>query len=287
MLQAILDVFILKVKMHGRNLNWMGENRLRSSCSMRVRDVLRRGINVPRRGIIVAGLLAGVLGPLGCQPEALLILLPEDGVEVPKQTPPFMLATGDTLQVYLLLGYNDVYSTGLMDLAAKMNSQGIPARWLSNADWPTLLSEIQESHAKGTLQGDLVFVGHSFGGDDAVNLARKLNALDIPVRLIVLVDGTSPAPIPPNVDYCYNLYKPTVAGALFPNSFAGNPIEAEPGNTHTVIINEPVTKETFGPDAVYMSHFTIDSEPLIHQAVIDKVREIEAMRISQKATAME
>lgn len=230
-----------------------------------------------RRAIVVAGLIGGCVGQCGCQPEALLVLLPTDGVDVPTQSPPFMMSTGAEPQVYLLLGYNDVYSTGLMDLAAKMNAQGLHAKWLNNSDWLTLLDEIKQARTKGTLKGDLIFVGHSFGGDDAVNISRKLTDASIPVRLVALIDATSPAPIPANVDYCYNLYEPSLFGDLFPNSFPGNPVEPDPGNTHTVIMNQIISVDTFGPEVAKMNHLTIDSSPVIHQAVIDKIREIEAL----------
>lgn len=238
---------------------------------------MKSGDRVGRLALACAGIC--ILCGCSSDPEALASLLPDPiiDIEVPQQKPPFLMSTGGTPQVYLLLGYNDVYSTGLIELTDKLNAEGIRAKWLNGNTWLAFIAEIKQAHAKGTLKGDLILVGHSFGGDDAVNVAAKVADDGVPVRLIVLVDATSPAPIPRNVDYCYNIYKPTLAGDLFPNSFAGNPVERAPGNTHTRIINEAVTVANFGWAANRIEHFSIDSEPLIHQAVINKIKEIEGL----------
>lgn len=196
------------------------------------------------------------------------------------QNPPFLMASEDRAQVYLLLGLWDVYSLGFNDLAAQMRSRGLRAVTLSGTDWPALAQEIIRAHKNGKLRGDLIFVGHSFGGDDAVDIAILLKEQGISVRGLALLESTFPAPIPVNVDRCFHLYKPNLAGDLFPNTFAGNPVTPEPGNTHTEIINKLINFENFEWEARRMEHFTIDSHPL---AQLDLIRQVEAMIKDQPA----
>ncbi|GMU22675.1 MAG: hypothetical protein AMXMBFR13_27600 [Phycisphaerae bacterium] len=192
--------------------------------------------------------------------------------EIPKKSPPFMLNTGGAPQVYNILGLNDEYSRGLIDLTDKMIAAGMHATWINDTAWQGLGLEIQQAYENGTLSGDLVFVGHSFGADDCVKLARQLNEKSIPVKLLVLIDSTFAPPIPPNVDRCLHLYIPTLFGDLFPNTFAGNPVKAETGNTHTQVVNRLIDYVNFGAAGLETDHFSVDSSAVIHEAVIEEVR---------------
>ena len=55
-------------------------------------------------------------------------------------------------------------------------------------------------------------MGHSYGADTTISLARKLNDNKIPVALIVNFDPTSPDLVPPNVRRIINFYVPTAWG---------------------------------------------------------------------------
>lgn len=61
-------------------------------------------------------------------------------------------------------------------------------------------------------QTKIIIYGHSWGGSQAVNLARQLDRLGIPVSLAILVDsvhkpGHNDAVIPPNVRNAINFYQ--------------------------------------------------------------------------------
>lgn len=205
----------------------------------------------------------------GCLSRDLLEGSAGDGTDpdrLSQRTGTILLSTDGEPQVYLLLGLNDVYSLGLIELTDKINAAGIQATWLSGPDWPALGREIVDAHETGSLRGDLVFVGHSFGADDAVDLAQMLHEHSIPVRMLVLLDATDPSDIPPNVDRCAHFYLPNHLADAFPHTFAGNPVVAQPGNDHTEIINNALSSLLFG-----LEHFWLDSDPAIHDAVIAEI----------------
>lgn len=83
----------------------------------------------------------------------------------------------------------------------------------------------------------LVLIGHSFGGDDIVRVVEDLKALGLGVRLLVLVDGTNPGPIPENVDRCLQFYISMPGLDAAPWILPGQPTELAAGNTHTELVN--------------------------------------------------
>lgn len=173
-------------------------------------------------------------------------------------------------QVYCLRGLWDVFSTGLDDLARKIRAEGIPAVSLSGTDWPDVVDHITQTPASASADQRLVLVGHSFGADDAVNVARLLGRRDIRVSLLVLIDATAPPPIPDNVDRCVHMYLPNTLGDLAPRGFPGNPVVPADGNTRTEIINRPLRPEDVG-DA---THFNIEGNPFVQNAVIAEILEL-------------
>jgi pimeloyl-ACP methyl ester carboxylesterase len=174
-------------------------------------------------------------------------------------------------QVYLLRGANDIYSLGLDVLAKEMADHGIQALSMGGLEWRMLAQAIEQAYADGSWRGDLVFVGHSYGSDDAVLLAAELDTQNIPVRLLLLIDATNPPRIPKNVDRCVHFYQPMIFADLLPDLLPGNPVQAAPGNDHTQIVNRVVSVQTLGPQVADLDHFTIDSNELIHQLFIEEV----------------
>jgi len=176
-----------------------------------------------------------------------------------------------TQDVYLLRGLWDFFSLGLDDLSVELQDQGVDAAPMSGPDWERLGNRLVKERGAQADTSNLILVGHSFGADEAVLLARFLDKRGIGVRLLVLIDATNPPRIPANVDRCVHLYIPTALSALAPGTFAGNPVVAERGNTHTEIVNTVISEETFGAAARSVDHFNIESSTLVHEITIDEV----------------
>ncbi len=175
------------------------------------------------------------------------------------------------VRVFCLRGLWDLFSWGLTDLAGELQQDGVDATAMSGPNWPDLADYLVKAYSGVDRPGPLVLIGHSYGTDNAVNVAKSLNEFQIPVRLLISLDGTSPAPIPPNVEHCIHLYIPSYGAEALPDELPGHPISLEPGNTQTDLQNIAVTQERFGPEIVGMTHFDIDSNPAIHRFVIDQI----------------
>jgi pimeloyl-ACP methyl ester carboxylesterase len=177
-------------------------------------------------------------------------------------------------QVFCLRGLFDVFSLGLDDLAERLRREGVNATAVSGPSWRTLGGEICRARSRGDLQGPLILIGHSYGADNAIRLARYLVHQNIEVELLVLLDATDPPAVPENVVRCLHVYRPTALGDLLPSVFAGNPVQAEGGNNRTEIANEIVSPEIFGTAAAHIGHLNLDASAAVHELIVDEVLRI-------------
>ena len=180
------------------------------------------------------------------------------------------------VRVELLRGLWDFFSLGLDSLAQELRDQGIDALARTGPRWPTWSAPILAGIKDGSDTRPLILVGHSYGSDDAVRMARFLNERGIAVKLLYLIDSTNPPPIPANVDRCIHLYMPNEFGRGVPQIFPGNPVVAEQGNDHTQIINTVFNEQNFGSAVAGTDHFNIEENPLVHQLITDEVLKVVA-----------
>lgn len=173
--------------------------------------------------------------------------------------------------VFFVRGLMDVFSLGLNDMADDLRAEGYQARTISGPRWPDLAGKIKKAQADGTLDGPLVIVGHSLGGDDAVRLARKLDTYGVPIDSLTIIDAPNPAEIPPNVARVVNIYKPH--GVDFVPIFRGVPVEARDPTTEVINFN---LKDADDPALKKMSinHFSIEADKDIRQFVVDDIRRV-------------
>jgi hypothetical protein len=109
-------------------------------------------------------------------------------------------------KVYLLRGFLNIFSLGMDDLAAKLQSDGISATVLNHADADFITSRIVSNYNAGD-HGPVVLIGHSLGADAIVEIAEALAHYNVPVALMVLFDGTTAHQIPANVATAINYTK--------------------------------------------------------------------------------
>ena len=170
------------------------------------------------------------------------------------------------VEVYCILGLANVFSLGLYDLSSLLRNEGVPAAVVSGSDVQALANSIVDARLKSGDTRPLVLTGHSYGADDCLRIAEILKSRSLTVDLIVLIDPSSPIPVPSNVDKCINFYLPTALGDVLPGIFAGNPIIVAPGNTHTILINQEVTA-ALGPELGQIDHFSLESSGTIHRLI--------------------
>jgi len=163
--------------------------------------------------------------------------------------------------------YN-TYSLGFDRLAAELLGANFSPTIVDWPKWESAAQQIVSENTGPTDDSEYVLIGHSYGADDAVRMARLLNDYDIPVKLLFLLDATSPDPIPENVSLCIHYYEPWPPGDLFPFLFSGNPVVAAPGNSRTQITNLLFTREALGDGIGCANHFSIDVNEHMHNLIM-------------------
>jgi hypothetical protein len=106
----------------------------------------------------------------------------------------------------LLRGYLGLFSDGLDKLAQELRSRGINAEVRKHLYWTTAVSDILRERAAGKV-GALMLMGHSQGGNDAIEIARALEISHVPVDLLVTFDPYRQKPVPANVARAINYYQ--------------------------------------------------------------------------------
>lgn len=110
-------------------------------------------------------------------------------------------------KVYCARGYLGIFSVGMMQLADRINEkEGIVAVSTADLEYTRLQEFLIEEHKKGNMKEPLVLLGHSYGADDMVRVAARLNKENIPVDLLILIDPVTPPRATPNVKRVYNIY---------------------------------------------------------------------------------
>jgi pimeloyl-ACP methyl ester carboxylesterase len=170
--------------------------------------------------------------------------------------------------VYLVRGWLGVFSTGIDTLGDKVKAAGVADAVYQEAQWRTLAAAIIEKY-KGVKDPEpLILVGHSYGADDIVAIARELEKANLPVDLLVTIDATTPPSVPANVRRVYNLYQTGVFDAL--PFIRGIPLQADPdfkGKLENVNIRVDRTDLLDGD----VNHFNIEKKDKIHQEALKQI----------------
>jgi hypothetical protein len=166
-------------------------------------------------------------------------------------------------RVVLLRGYLGLFSNGLDELADELKAKGFDVEVRRHLYWTDIVNDILRDRAAGKI-GTLTFVGHSQGGNDAIEIATALQVSHVPVDLIVALTPVYPKPVPANVARAIDYYQ---AGGW------GSPLTPGQG-FRGLLANHNVA----GDQSI--SHFNIAENPRIRAEVL---REIEAVPQAESA----
>jgi len=159
--------------------------------------------------------------------------------------------------VILLRGYLGLFSSGLDELAGDLQAKGFDVEVRRHLYWTDVVNDILRDRAAGKI-GTLTFIGHSQGGNDAIEIATALQVSHVSVDLIVTLAPVYPKPVPANVARAIDYYQ---AGGW------GSPLTPGPG------FRGMLTNHNLAGDSS-ISHFNIAENPRIRAEVL---REIEAV----------
>ena len=156
--------------------------------------------------------------------------------------------------VLFLRGWFGVFSTGLDGMADDLKAKGIKAEVAGHLYWQTGLTEILKARAAGKT-GPIILVGHSQGANNVIDIARGLEARNIPVDLVVTLAPFMQYPVPANVKQAVNYYQQGGWGA---------PLEGTPG-FHGKIMNVNVN------DDPSVTHINIDKSTRVRADIVRMV----------------
>lgn len=170
--------------------------------------------------------------------------------------------------VYLLRGFIGIWSYGVDHLGQRVNESGVRAQ-VYQQDQSGKLADAIIAQYKGAQDPEpLIIIGHSYGADDALRVAKKLAEHNLTVDLIVTLDPVTPPKVPANVKFCYNIYQPNMLDSL--PFFRGIALESEAkGNLQNVNIRSD-RRDLLEPDT---DHFNIEKNTKIHAEIVKKVAE--------------
>ena len=140
-------------------------------------------------------------------------------------------------RVILLRGWFGVFSTGLDAIADALKAKGIHAEVVGHLAWKTAADEILRGRAQGKTDS-IVLVGHSQGANNVIDMARVLEAQNVPVALLVTLAPYRQDPVPANVMRAINYYQsggwgaPLTAGPGFRGKLSNVDVAEDSGVSH-------------------------------------------------------
>ncbi len=157
--------------------------------------------------------------------------------------------------VYLFRGLGNIFSLGMDQLGRKLVARGINAKVVHYGQWRAVANTIIR-HRKKYGRVPVVLIGHSYGADVVVKIARELQRRRIRVTYAVTFEPTVKVPVPSNVGKFVNYY-------LSDSSF-GVALEKAKGRRGYFRNIDVVSKKG-------VTHFNIDSQDSLHKTIIKNV----------------
>lgn len=167
---------------------------------------------------------------------------------------------------YTMRGFLDIFSTGMNSLANKIHEQlGMQATSLSHLEARKLSQFLIKEYQSGRFKGPIILIGHSYGADDQITVAKQLNEAHVPVDLIITLDNTKTQTIPQNVRKLYNINSgKSIFSGIIP---WGIPMQAQSKQTKVVNIDLIKDKGIRG-----VNHLNIDKLPAVQQYIIEVIK---------------
>jgi pimeloyl-ACP methyl ester carboxylesterase len=174
--------------------------------------------------------------------------------------PPAAVNTEPHGRAYLFRGVAGlIYSRGMDGLADSIRHVGIPASVDTYLVWRGVVDQAIRDYRRDPQP--VIIIGHSMGGDAAVDFAETLNAQKIPVSLMVTYDPTRIADdVPPNVERYINIYQ----SSNFMGG--GNVVQGSQFRGHYASYNLKEHSE--------LVHVNIEKADSLHQQIVSKIVEL-------------
>lgn len=143
-------------------------------------------------------------------------------------------------QIYLLRGLANVFSRGMDEMGARLQSYGFAPRVINHRGWQTATDTIVRNYRNGRT-APIILIGHSLGANAAFQISKRLQSKGIPVAYLATFDPVRRFTVPANVQSFVNFYQNNGHGrtASFPDNRREDKVNlnltSSPGVTHTNI----------------------------------------------------
>lgn len=176
---------------------------------------------------------------------------------------------------YLLRGWIGVFSTGIDSLTEQLNEAGVRAHIYQDDQYKQLGATIRDTYAGVEDHEPIILIGHSYGADDVIRIAKIAGEKDVQIDLLITLDPVTPPNIPPNVKRAVNLYQPNGAWDILP-VLRGVAVKGRDETPEGVVENWNLRgnrKDILEAAEGSVDHFNIEKKPVIHNAIKELVLE--------------
>lgn len=157
--------------------------------------------------------------------------------------------------VYFVRGILGVFSRGLDQMGQTLNAKGINATVINHPAWKKAAVTIA-SHHKKHRNDPIILVGHSWGANAILRIAKFLQQRDIEVRYFVTFEPNINLPVPSNVESAANYY--------LSNSLLGQKLNKQQGSNGRLDNVDLISLDGIG-------HFNIEKQTRVQNLVIKNI----------------
>lgn len=191
---------------------------------------------------------------------------------------------------YLIRGWVGMFSWGVDQLGEKITQEGVASGVFQHSQRDDLIATMSQRYKAARDPEPIILIGHSFGADDCLVIARELGKVGVPVDLIITLDCVYETTVPANVKLCYNYWQKGKFGE--DSTFLrGIPLKQESG-ARGRLVNVNLLAEGQHLREPDTDHISIDKAPKIHAEILKHIASIcpdrpvwVAMRPARQKTA--
>jgi hypothetical protein len=156
--------------------------------------------------------------------------------------------------VYLFRGLFPIFSSGMVEIAARLHKHGISASVYNHTEWQQVTEKITAGYKTGHLRR-IILVGYSAGAGAMTKTTAQLGARGIPVKLAISLDPVWPITAAGQVDRYVNYYSSYGShsvrrGQQFKGSVQNIDVGGTPG----------------------MGHLNLDTDVMVQGKVVNEIR---------------
>ena len=158
-------------------------------------------------------------------------------------------------KVFVIKGLLNVFSQGMVTLGETLDNNNIDNVVFNHVRWRSYVKELLDTD-EARRPTHVFIVGHSFGANAALLMARELEKQDVEVEYLVTFDGNAPLPAPSNIKHVTNFW--------FKGRTVGQPVVAGPGFSGRLENIDLSKVESYG-------HLNVEKQPALHQIVVQNI----------------